>query len=85
MKYCFKILHLLDNRLDSKGNIKVSDFGLSEDIYTTGYFRQNKDDAVRLPFKWMAPESLRDALFSSKSDVVILNNLCSVCHSFNHF
>jgi len=57
-------------RLDYEGNIKVSDFGLSEDIYVTGYFRQNKDDPVKLPFKWMAPESLRDGMFSHKSDVV---------------
>ena len=52
------------------GIVKVGDFGLAEDIYTTGYFRQSKDDAVKLPFKWMAPESLRDRLFSEKSDVV---------------
>ena len=57
-------------RLDSKGNVKVGDFGLAEDIYTSGYFRQDKSDAVKLPFKWMAPESLRDGLFSEKSDVV---------------
>ncbi len=57
-------------RLDSKGTVKISDFGLSEEIYTSGYFRQNKKDAVRLPFKWMAPESLTDALFTSQSDVV---------------
>ena len=64
------IAHNYVHRLDSEGNIKVSDFGLSEDIYVTGYFRQKKDDAVRLPFKWMAPESLRDGLFTHKSDVV---------------
>ncbi len=58
------------NRLDSKGTVKISDFGLSEEVYTSGYFRQNKKDAVRLPFKWMAPESLIDALFTSQSDVV---------------
>ena len=52
--------------------MRVGDFGLAEDIYTTGYFRQGKDDAVKLPFKWMAPESLRDGLFSEKSDVVSL-------------
>ena len=52
--------------------MKVGDFGLAEDVYTTGYFRQGKDAAVKLPFKWMAPESLRDGLFSEKSDVVSL-------------
>ena len=52
--------------------MKVGDFGLAEDVYTTGYFRQGKDDAIKLPFKWMAPESLRDGLFSEKSDVVSL-------------
>ena len=57
-------------RLDSDGMVKISDFGLSEDIYTSGYFRQNKKDSVRLPFKWMPPESLRDAIFTSQSDVV---------------
>ena len=59
-------------RLDYSGNVKVGDFGLAEDVYTRGYFRQGKDDAVKLPFKWMAPESLRDGLFSEKSDVVSL-------------
>ena len=48
----------------------VADFGLSEDVYTTGYFRQNKDDPVKLPFKWMAPESLVDGIFNEKTDVV---------------
>ena len=57
-------------RLDSAGNIKVSDFGLSEDVYTCGYFRQSKDDKIKLPFKWMAPESLVDGIFTEKTDVV---------------
>ena len=57
-------------RLDSSGNVRVGDLGLAEDVYTQGYFRQGKDDAVKLPFKWMAPESLRDGLFGEKSDVV---------------
>ena len=58
----------------------MGDFGLAEDVYTRGYFRQGKDDAVKLPFKWMAPESLRDGLFNEKSDVVslaiIIKNKC---------
>ena len=57
-------------RLDNQGNVRVGDFGLTENVYTTGYFRQDKSEAIKLPFKWMAPESLRDGLFSEKSDVV---------------
>ena len=57
-------------RLDSEGMVKISDFGLSEDIYTSGYFRQTIKDGARLPFKWMPPESLKDAVFTFQSDVV---------------
>ena len=60
-------------RLDSKGDVKVGDFGLAEDVYTSGYFRQDKDSSIKLPFKWMAPESLRNGVFSEKSDVVCCN------------
>ena len=63
-------IYQISLRLNSKGIIKVADFGLSEDIYTASYFRQNKDDPVKLPFKWMAPESLSDGLFNQKTDVV---------------
>jgi serine/threonine protein kinase len=56
--------------LDGDGNIKVGDFGLAEDVYIRGYFRQDKYDAIKVPYRWMAPESLRDGLFSEKSDVV---------------
>ena len=63
---------MFQRRIDAHGSIKVADFGLSEDIYTAGYFRQGADSAVRLPIKWMAVESLRDGVFTEKSDVVRL-------------
>ena len=51
--------------------IKITDFGLTEDIFMRNYFRQGStDEMVKLPVKWMAPESLNDGHFSEKSDVV---------------
>ena len=58
-------------RIDSDGVIKVADFGLAvEEEYSKGYFRQDKSNAVKLPFRWMALESLRDGVFTEKTDVV---------------
>ena len=58
-------------RMDSSGLIKVADFGLSEDIYTSTYYRQEKSDtAVKLPVRWMSPESIADGIFTEMSDVV---------------
>ncbi len=51
--------------------IKVADFGLSESMDTTkDYFRQGGGDAIKLPIKWLAIESINDGIFSEKTDVV---------------
>ena len=63
-------LILLLYRIDANYIIKVADFGLSESTYSKNYFRQGQDTAVKLPVKWMAPESLNDGVFSEKTDVV---------------
>ncbi|XP_064397468.1 tyrosine-protein kinase receptor UFO-like [Halichondria panicea] len=55
--------------LDSNGDLKVGDFGLAEDVYSTGYFRQIDSERVKLPYKWLALESLNDAIFNEKTDV----------------
>ncbi len=63
--------------MSADGVIKVADFGLSEDVYMKNYFRISKDSSsvgmeVKLPIKWMAPESIHDGLFSEKTDVVCM-------------
>ena len=57
-------------RIDAHFVIKITDFGLSEDVYARNYFRQGQGSSVKLPVKWMAPESLQDGVFSDKTDVV---------------
>ncbi len=62
-------IHSYIYRLDSGGGVRVGDFGLAEDVYASGYFRQNDRANVKLPFKWMALESLNDAIFTEKTVV----------------
>ncbi len=57
-------------RIDINFVIKVADFGLSESIDSKEYFRQGQESAIKLPVKWLAPESINDGVFSEKSDVV---------------
>lgn len=43
------------------------DFGMTRDVYETDYYR--KGGKGLLPVRWMAPESLKDGLFTTHSDV----------------
>ena len=61
-------------RIDENNVIKVGDFGLSEDVYGSGYFCQSKEEATareeKMPIRWMAPESIETGRYSEKTDVV---------------
>ncbi|KAI8506590.1 regulation of mast cell degranulation [Branchiostoma belcheri] len=48
--------------------VKISDFGLTTDIYERGYQRQDAEQ--KIPLRWMAPERLlREGRYTTKSDV----------------
>uniref|UniRef100_A0A8V5GMN0 Tyrosine-protein kinase receptor n=1 Tax=Melopsittacus undulatus TaxID=13146 RepID=A0A8V5GMN0_MELUD len=47
--------------------VKIGDFGMTRDIYETDYYR--KGGKGLLPVRWMAPESLKDGVFTAYSDV----------------
>jgi hypothetical protein len=53
--------------VDSQLCCKVADFGFARDVYTEDYYRKRAGGKV--PFKWMAPESLLDSVSTSASDV----------------
>nr|XP_039251871.1 insulin receptor-like [Styela clava] len=53
--------------VNHEGTVKIGDFGLTRDIYETDYYR--KESRGFLPIRWMAPESLKDGVFDSRSDV----------------
>jgi serine/threonine protein kinase len=55
--------------IDSAFTTYVADFGLSRDVYSRDYYRMGLK-AVKLPVKWMSPESLNDGLYDEKTDVV---------------
>lgn len=54
--------------LDDEMNVRVSDFGLSRDVYQRGYYQSGAKDAA-LPIRSMAPEAIEFQEFTSKSDV----------------
>lgn len=56
------------NVLLAEGKIcKISDFGLTRDVYEDdAYLKRSKD---RVPVKWLSPESLADHVYTTRSDV----------------
>ena len=53
--------------LDSNFTVRIADFGLSQDIYSTDYCKLG--DSALLPIRWMPPEAIMFARFTLQSDV----------------
>ena len=54
--------------MNEEGTVLVGDFGLARDVYSTEYYRSGGN--VKLPVKWMSPETLNDGISNEKTDVV---------------
>ena len=50
----------------------MADFGLTEDMYGTKYYRRNSEarNDEKVPIRWMAPESLERDIYTQSTDVV---------------
>lgn len=66
-KYVHRDLAARNCMLAADLTVKIGDFGMTRDVYETDYYR--KGGKGKVPVRWMAPESLRDGIFSSQSDV----------------
>ena len=66
-KFVHRDLAARNCMLDDNFRVCVADFGLTRDIYEKGYYRQISEGLQ--PMKWMAPESLKEQVFTTKSDV----------------
>ena len=63
----------LIDRIDGNGVIKVADFGLTEDMYGTNYYRRERSETgseEKVPIRWMAPESIEYNIYTEATDVV---------------
>ena len=70
---CSTLYNDMHFRIDELNVIKVSDFGLSEDMYCTKYFRRSKDGTAsdeKVPIRWMAPECIETDKYTERTDVV---------------
>ena len=67
------MMNIILCRIDGNGVIKVADFGLTEEMYNTNYFRREGGEGgneEKVPIRWMAPESIENDIYNEATDVV---------------
>jgi serine/threonine protein kinase len=67
-KYVHRDLAARNCLLDSNLCVKIADFGLTRDIHQKNYYRIRNIE-LKLPRKWMSPESLEKNIFNTETDV----------------
>lgn len=68
MKFVHRDLAARNCMLSEHLVARVADFGLSRDIYEKEYYSQ-RNNGSRLPIRWMAPESIENGVYNTKTDV----------------
>ncbi|CAI8014077.1 Tyrosine-protein kinase transforming protein RYK [Geodia barretti] len=71
-KFVHRDLAARNCMIDRNGEIKVADFGLTEDMYGTNYFRRRKSvtgSEEKVPLRWMAAESIEKDIYTEATDV----------------
>ncbi|OUC39508.1 acylphosphatase [Trichinella nativa] len=58
---------LITSRNPAMRVVKIADFGMTRDVYEEDYYRVEGHGL--LPVRWMAPESMIDGVFTTKTDV----------------
>jgi len=67
LKFCHRDLAARNCMVSGDETVKIGDFGMARDIYYHEYYRPAGKRLM--PVRWMAPESLKDGIFTVKSDV----------------
>ncbi|KFD68362.1 hypothetical protein M514_07346 [Trichuris suis] len=67
IKFCHRDLAARNCMVSADGTCKIGDFGMARDVYVKDYYRPQ--GRRLMPVRWMAPEALKDAKFTSKSDI----------------
>ncbi|XP_070557610.1 hepatocyte growth factor receptor-like isoform X2 [Ptychodera flava] len=68
LKFVHRDLAARNCMVDESETVKVSDFGLSRDIYEREYYA-SEDKKAKLPIRWMPVESIKKSIFNVKTDV----------------
>lgn len=66
VKFCHRDLAARNCMINQHETVKIGDFGMARDLFYHDYYKPS--GKRMMPVRWMAPESLKDGKFDSKSD-----------------